>query len=205
MLEMLLTALLAAPLYPLNPVEQDTLPAMNLHVAAGMAAPNELTAVNPVLSMRGEWLMFHPIVMRPSLEYRFGNSSSNQWPEGYMHQVAFSLDMFAYRGTDRWTGYIGAGAVWAVNKFSLGDAAADSLLQTEELSDVSMDNSFGYRLTLGVRYRQVYSVEVNIVELESRMNFTSPNIGGVFRTYSEKVDLGDFRVSVGYLFNLYGH
>ena len=202
MFELLLTGLLSLPLYPLNPVDQDTLPSMNLHLSVGAASPTELLPVTPFLSVKGEWLMFHPVVMRPSVDYRFGDSRAGNMPDGFVHQVIFELETFAYRGTNSLTGYVGFGLLWAVNDFDLTSEAADSLLRTEDLAKVSLDNSFGYRLSMGVRWSRVYSVEVNVTELDSRMHFNSTTVGGLFRTYSEEVDMGDFRVHFGYLFSL---
>jgi len=201
-LELLLTGILTLPLYPLNPVEQDTLPPANIHVSVGAASPNELLPFTPVLSTKTEWLLFHPIVFRPSVDYRFSDTRNGNMPDGFMHQVVFSMETFAYRGTHDLTGYVGFGLLWAINDYDLDSRAADSLLLNEDLAKVTLDNSFGYRLSMGIRWSRVYSIEVNVTELDSRMHFTSSTVGSVFRTYSEEVDLGDFRINFGYLFSL---
>ncbi len=203
MLELILTGLLSLPLYPLNPVEQDTLPPANLHLSVGAASPTELLPITPLMSVRGEWMLFHPFVLRPSVDYRFGHTRQGNKPDGFMHQVVFGLEGFLYRGTSRLTGYAGFGLIWAVNDFDLDASAADSLQRNDNLAAVTLDNSFGYRISLGVRWSEVYSIEVNVTELDSRMHFTSQQVGAVFQTYSEEVDLGDFRVNFGYLFNLH--
>ena len=162
MLTLLVAAWMALPLYPLNPVEQDTLGYMNLHVTAGMGGPNRLMAVSPEISAKYELALYYPFVIRTSVDYRPGHTRSNTYPEADFHNLTWAIGGLYYRGTQKWTGFIGADLIYGKTWLDLSAAAADSVRTNHGIGDMSVRGQFGYRLTLGLRYREHISLEVAI-------------------------------------------
>ncbi|HUV31277.1 MAG TPA: hypothetical protein VMY05_09345 [Acidobacteriota bacterium] len=199
----LLVALwMCLPIAPLNPVEEDTLAAINLHLSAGVSSPNGVTSVGPQLSASYEMLVIHPLVIRGAVDYRYGELNSRLYPNGDLHTTTFALETFYYRGTNHLTGYIGLGAVYAISGFSLSSASADSLLDEEQVVDVELAREFGYRITLGLRYRQSYSVEAGVTELRTDLIKWGRHGPGEWSRRSQPIRTGGFRLTFGYLLPL---
>lgn len=190
------------PLYPLNPAAQDTVAAMTLHLAVGMSGPSNVLSIAPEFSTRWEFLISHPFVIRAGIDYRFPSVNSNQYPNGRVHAGTISSELLYYRGTRKVTGYLGAGVVYMLNNFSPDDRTADSLRTTEAITDVSMRDSFGYRLSFGLRFKRTLSVEVGITQLSPGFVFVRRSSPNSFQVSRETVRLNDFRVSIGYLISL---
>ena len=193
---------LCLPIAPLNPVEEDTLAAMNLHIAAGVSNPNGIVSVGPNLSTRWEMLAIHPLMVRGTADLTYGRMNSNLFPKGHLYAATFGTDLVYYRGTDRLTGYIGLGVVYGLHHFRMFDETADSLFVNELVTEVDLQQQFGYRLTLGLRYHKSYSIEVAIVEMEPDFKKTGTDgNGGATRSY-QTTRTGNFKVSLGYLFEI---
>jgi hypothetical protein len=183
---LLMTAWLCLPLAPLNPIEEDTLASVNLHVAAGVAGPNGIVSVGPIASTSLEVLVVHPFMVRATADLAYGRIKSNLFPRGDLWTTTFGGDAIYYRGTDHLTGYVGAGMFYA----------------TEGVTDVDLQQEWGYRIIIGIRYHRCYSLEITMTELTPGFRKTARDeSGGGYRTYQE-TRTGSFRVSLGYLFEI---
>ncbi len=190
------------PIAPLNPIEQDTLPAMALQVSAGVTSPNHIVSTGPELSLKYELLATHPLVLRTSLDYQFGSTRTTLWPGGTLHQASIELTAFYYRGTDKLTGYIGAGPVFRFGYYNLSSTAKDSLWAEDQIDEVSLKQALGYRIFLGMRFSKVYVLEVGVSEVESDIVYHRRPASNVEATYGESTKLSAFRITFGYLWTL---
>lgn len=199
---LLLVTWLALPLAPLNPTEEDTLASMSAHFTASVTAPNGIVSAGPELSAKYEMLVVHPFVVRGAVDLKYCRTVSELFPKGQLLSLPLSLDAFYYRGTDRLTGYIGFGGMYTINSFSPNASTIDSLMQHQSVNDVTMRNEFGYRLTLGLRYKKVYSLELSISEVypDFVLHGRDPE-GGETRSHMT-TRVGGFRLSIGYLFTI---
>lgn len=199
---LLVATWLSLPLAPLNPVEEDTLSEMSLHFTAGLANPNGIVTAGPVLSVNYEMLVIHPFMVRGTIDFKYGRMKSNLFPQGHLWTTMIGGDAIYYRGTNYLTGYVGFGFVYSFHNFVSFDATADSLLVNEGVTDVDMEQKWGYRLVLGLRYHKCYSLEVGVVELEpdfKKIGFDT-NVSET-RSY-QTTRAGSFRITVGYLFEI---
>lgn len=199
MLTLILTSLLSLPLYPLNPVDQDTLAAANLHFTLGVSGPNAIVSSGPELSLKYEMLIDHPFVVRAAADYRFGSVTTRLFPNGQMHTGTASVEGFVYRGTDKLTGYMGAGVVYSYNYFKLKSAAADSLVTNHGITDVRIKNTFGYRFTLGMRIQRSYAIEFAVTEIRPDFVYVSRTSPSQYSEMAEPIRLNDVRLSFGFL------
>jgi hypothetical protein len=199
---LLLATWLSLPLAPLNPVEEDTLSAMSLHFTAGLANPNGIVTAGPVLSANYEMLVIHPFMVRGTVDFKYGRMKSNLFPQGHLWTTTLGTDAIYYRGTNYLTGYIGFGFVYSFHHFVPFDATADSLYLNEGVTDVDVQQKWGYRLVLGLRYHKSYSLEVGIVELQPDFKKTGIlSNSGESRSY-QTTRAGSFRITLGYLFEI---
>ncbi len=198
---LVLTSWLCLPLFPLNPVAQDTLPPFSAHVSAGIGSPNRLTGPTAELTAKYEVLLFHPLVARTAIDYRIGKVTSKLYPKGILQGATLSLEFFAYRGTRRLTGYLGLGVVYAYHSYSLSKAAADSLRTNHLISDIDVIPTFGYRLTLGLRFHRSVSLEIGITEVSPKLKYIQWLSPSSYATSYEKVRLSEARVTLGYLWS----
>ena len=195
---LMMAAWLALPIAPLNPVEQDTLASMNLHIAASVTVPNGIVSAGPELSARYEMLVIHPFVVRGGVDLKYCQVTSSLFPRGNLLSLPLSADAIYYRGTDHLTGYLGFGAIYAINSFSPSQATIDSLMQASSFSDVDLRNEWGYRLTLGLRYKRCYSLEISISEIYPE--FVLRSSSGLESTRSMMTTrVGGIRLSIGYV------
>ncbi len=204
MLTLLFTCFLTLPLYPLNPVEQDTLAMINLHVTAGFNAPNRFGSISPELTGKYEMLFKHPFVLRAACDYRYGTVSSVLYPHGNLHSVTVSLEGLYYRGTNTLTGYVGLGPLVGFNYLSLSTRSADSLRANLGITGVRIRPSLGYRLTIGLRYHRAYSLELSVSQLRPTFVYTSRFSPTTYSETTDKVRLSDVRLTLGYLISLRG-
>ena len=202
MTPLLFAALLGLPLYPLNPVEEDTISFTNLHITAGLNGPGAVVSTGPDLTAKYEMVVYHPVIVRAAVDYRYGSVSSNVYPDGDLHRVSFSIEGIYYRGTDELTGYVGLGLLWSVNSFTLADNEVDSLFNYHGITDVAMNNPIGYRITAGLRLHRVYSIEVSLTESRPKYIFTQQLDANRWISSTEQFRQNDFRLSFGYLFTL---
>lgn len=204
---LLLTVWLCLPLAPINPIEQDTVSALNLHLTAGVSSPTSILSTGPVFSAKWEMLAIHPVIIRSAIDYQYGSFKNHTFRllkdisivKGNLHQFTLSADALYYRGTDRLTGYLGLGAIYTFGDLNFTSETMAQLRENYDITDVSLKPQFGYRLTLGLRYQKVYSLEIAILEIEPNYMVTY-NTG--FNTYSEvtqRTDFSGFKISLGYL------
>ncbi len=202
MYSLLLTAWLCLPVAPLNPIEEDTLAAINLHFTAGISGPNGVVSTGPEISAKYEMRVLHPLILRGAVEYKYGKMSSKLYPQGGLHTSTLSLETLYYRGTNHLTGYIGGGVVYAFNWFRPTTATADSLRAMENVTDVNVSEQIGYRITLGLRYYRSYSLEVGITELRPDIVKQEDTGQASFSKKYRQTKTGSFRITVGYLLPL---
>ena len=200
-----LTSLLSSlTLYPLNPTEQDTVAAMNLHITAGVAMPNEVSDIGPEASINFEYLLEHPFVLRTTLDYRIGNMKAVSLPEGKAHAAGMSMSVLYYRGTYSLIGYVGVGLVYSFGWFDTEAAVDDSLLANDNISGFDVTNSPGYRFIFGLRHRHHFSIEIRLTELRPDLITTRRESPTGFSEFAEPLKIHDVRLSVGYLIPLSG-
>ena len=116
MLTLLFTCFLTLPLYPLNPVEQDTLAMMNLHVTAGFNAPNRFGSISPELTGKYEMLFKHPFVVRAACDYRYGTVSS-AWQSAQCDRVTRGVVLSRHEYSHRLCGTRSAGGIQLPESF----------------------------------------------------------------------------------------
>jgi len=198
MYSLILSTLLSLPVYPLNPTVQDTLNSVNLHFTAGFNSPNSIVQSGPEFTVKTEWVVSHPFVVRAALEYKYGKVSSSQYPAGNVGTVTLSSDIIYYRGTDELTGYVGAGPVYVISNYNRSDNGK-LRFKGDILTRARIDDAFGYRLTMGLRYHRSYSLELAATEVKT--NFVTANkIDATrFSESANRVRLGDVRITLGYL------
>jgi hypothetical protein len=202
MLAVLLTSLLAVPVFPLNPTAQDTLASKDLHFTVGLGGPDRFVSISPEVTAKYEMLIHHPYMVRGTCGYRYGQVSSKLYPKGAISGITFSVEGLYYRGTDKLTGYLAAGPIMMLNYIAVSAASADSLRSNHGITDASFRPAFGYRITLGLRYHRVYSLEVSASQWYSKLVYTRRLSPTVFSQITEKTSVGDVRVTIGYLFLL---
>lgn len=202
MLALLMAAMMSLPLYPLNPVEEDTLATINAHLSMGFRAPTDVVSAGPEVSAKYELLVMHPVVMRTSVDYGYGELSSKQYPRGPLHSASVALEGFYYRGTDELTGYIGAGVLFSYYSFSPNSYASDSLRSNFGIRDVSIGSAPGFRITLGLRYESVYAMEFTVTEVRSNMKYVREAAASVVGEREQEIRLSDIRLTFGYLFTI---
>ncbi len=193
------------PLYPLNPTVQDTLPAHSLHVTVGAIGPDEVARAGPELSLKDEFLLHHPILLRAAIEYRYGSISSKRYPNGHLQGVTLAASVLYYRGTDFMMGYLGAGLVYSMSQVSMKSSVADSMLTTEGVTGVDLSSTPGYRFTFGLRYQKSISLELTLTN--TRPDFVKERAFSDVSTArnSEPLKLNDVRLTLGYIFRLSRH
>ncbi|MBD3404405.1 hypothetical protein GF420_16055 [candidate division GN15 bacterium] len=199
---LLLAGWLALPIAPLNPVVQDTLDNMALHVTAGVNTSNGIVGTGPDLTVKYEMLAVHPIILRGGLDYRLGRVRSSLYPDGTFHQGLFVLETIYYRGTNHLTGYLGLGMAWGFGHFVPTAMTEQRLFEEDQTYDIDVGTDLGYRITLGLRYQRNFSLEIAITELKPSLVYHSRPEPGVDRIRRETFRNNSFRLSVGYAFTL---
>ncbi len=205
---------LAAPLAPINPIQQDTLPAVSLHVSAGVAVDNGILSTGPLIGVKYEWRVVHPLVLRGGFDFRVGQAETRIWPNGSLEpsavitgpfqSMAIDLDIFYYRGTNKLMGYIGVGAICSFERYSANDASAASLRHDFGIDQVGMSQQFGYSLLLGLRFKKSYSFEIGISELRPDVTYAGHRSSASYVTGVSETRLGSFRVSLGHIWTIRG-
>ena len=207
---LILTVWLSLPVAPLNPIEQDTVSAMNLHFTAGLSSPTGILATGPVFSVKWEILAIHPLILRSGIDYQFGafkNRTFNTFDNikeinGKVHNLTLSTDALYYRGTNRLTGYIGLGAILTVGDIKLNRESEEQLRHNYDITDIGFKPKLGYRITLGLRYQRVYSLEIAITEIEPDYTVSYYTGNYTYEEISRRTDFSGFKVSLGYLWTL---
>ena len=199
---LLMTSWLCLPLAPLNPIAEDTLAPLNLHFTAGVNGPNGIVSVGPIMSGNLELLIIHPFMIRATTDIAYGRTRSHLFPQGHLWSMTVGGDAIYYRGTDRLTGYVGAGGFLSTHLFYPFRETADSLSVSEGVTDVDLLQAWGYRLILGLRYHRSYSLELAVSELTPDFRKTvSRGSNSESRSY-QTTHTGSFRITLGYLFRI---
>lgn len=203
MLSLVVATFIALPLYPVNPIRQDTLALLNAHVTAGITAPDGIVNTGLELTSKWELVLVHPILIRAGIDYRFGPIMALRFPDGILHGSTLSLEALVYRGTNRMTGFVGGGIV--LNKYFLHmtRAAADSMMANYHIYGVYVDPALGYRISMGLRLRRAFSIELAVTALSTDFLFRE-SLG--LHRYSQRHEparFRDFRVSLGYVFPIW--
>lgn len=199
---LLLASLLSLPIYPLNPVAEDTLALRNLHLALGVASPNNVMDAGPELSARFEFLVVHRFILRSAFDYRYGKVTTNLLPNGRLHSSTISIEALYYRGTDHLTGFFGWGLVYVFSNFRISGQAADSLRSNFGITGVRVKENVGYRLTLGLRYRKAYSFEIGITELKTAFVYTTALTESSYFEQAQRSRFSNIRATFGYIIPL---
>ncbi len=202
MLAFLAAAWLCMPVVPLNPVEEDTLSDWSVHVTLGLATPNHFIDAAPDLTLKLEKLWTHPLILRAALDYQYGQLNPKYIFDGTSHQFTLSLCALYYRGTDRLTGYLGAGPVLRVGDVGPSVGSSDSLWNYHRINKVDIQPDFGYRIVLGARLKKMLSLELVVTEVTTDLEYISqrgPSEQGIRR---EETNLSSVRLSLGYIMPL---
>lgn len=212
MITLLMVGWLSLPLAPLNPIEQDTIAAMNLHLSGGITSPNGIVSASPELSLKYEFRPAHPLIVRADVDFRFGTVGTRFWPEGketdamYLsgnyRSALFGLDLLYYRGTDHLTAYLGFGLVQSYNEFSPSKKSMDLLRTKYEIDDLDMAQKLGYRFTLGLRFNRSYCFEIAVTQMEPNLVFGRDYGAGSYSKEMVPTQFSAFRLSFGYLWQI---
>ena len=202
---LLLTTLLSLPLYPINPIKQDTLDVMAIHFSVGLTAPNGLAKMGVDFSSRYEFRVTHPVVLRTSIDFRLSQVKHIHYPTGTVFGPMLSLEALYYRGTNHMTGYIGGGVVLAMYDHATSQSDLDSLRTFHNITDVGLKRTNGYRMTFGLRFHRIYSLEVSITDVRPSFIYTSDLGDGSYSQRYSQARFNDFRVSFGYVIPIWGN
>ena len=199
---LLLATLLSLPLYPLNPVQQDTVATFNAHVTAGITAPNGIANTGVEVSSKFEMLIVHPFLIRGGVDYRFSKLRARRYPDGLLHGPTFSIEGLIYRGTNRMTGFIGLGAVLGKYYVNPTAAASDSLMANHDIYGVYVEPKFGYRFIAGLRLRSAFSIEIGVTSITTDFLYRRSVGPNSYRQLRVPARFRDFRLTFGYVLPL---
>jgi hypothetical protein len=202
MFALLMAGWLSLPIAPLNPVQQDTLDFLSLHVTGGINIANGTVKSGPEVTAKMEALAVHPLVIRAAVDYRYGQVESHTFPDGHLSMGILSLELLYYRGTNRLTGYLGLGVLYSIGDYSLTTSAADSLRLNDSVSGTGIRNTLGYRFTLGLRIRGNISLELGVTELKPKLLFYRQVSPTLVEEDADKFRNSSFRISIGYVIPL---
>lgn len=201
MIAYLFASLLALPIYPLNPTVQDTVAISNIHVTIGMNGPNRVADVSPEITLKYEWLIKHPYLIRLSAGYTRSLVDSRFYPDGTLHGFTIVPEFMMYRGTNKLMAFIGVGPMLSMGSLDLTSGAADSLKREHDITHVLFRQNFGYRLSFGLRYHRVYSLEMSLSRYEAKFLYRQKFSSGSMAEYFDKAKISDVRITIGYLFH----
>ncbi|HOD66569.1 MAG TPA: hypothetical protein PK186_06965 [candidate division Zixibacteria bacterium] len=199
MLTILIAAWLVSPLYPLNPVVEDTVNGVNMHFTIGVGGPNVLTDPGLLISAKYEFLLRHPFLLRACADYGFAAMRSKTYPDGALHSMILSAEILLYRGTDAMTGFVGMGPLLYKGYFRFDGLEPTDFVPGAVGLDIAMAPKIGYRATLGLRFNRNFSLEIGMSEARPTIRITGDTGDSRLRTFSQPVRLHDVRMSVGYL------
>jgi hypothetical protein len=202
MCSLIITALASLSIFPLNPAQDDTVNVMNLHFTAGVVSPSELISLGPEFTLKYEFLLSHPFVLRTGFDYRFGRMKQLKYPQGDYQGFTISAECLHYRGSHRMKGIIGAGIVYNYSSVSLDDRVADSIMAAQQIADVRVEPHFGYRIILGLRRSDLWSFELRVTDIRTNLVYQRDLAPNRFSLERQRFKLSDVRVSFGYLLPL---
>ncbi len=202
MYSLILTSLLSLPIFPLNPTDIDTLNSMNFHITVGLSGPSDIVSMGPEITLKYEFLFYHPIVFRTGVDYNKGRVTKLSFPNGDFHGFTTSAEILYYRGTDRMMGFLGMGVVYNKSYLNMDGNVADSVFAAESISDVYLEGRAGFRLIFGLRKSRLWSFEIRMTDIRTHLVYQR-NLGAYrYSIQREPVRLSDFRITLGYLIEL---
>ncbi|RME23591.1 MAG: hypothetical protein D6800_09625, partial [Candidatus Zixiibacteriota bacterium] len=194
MIHVLLTAWLALPIAPLNPIKEDTVAAANLQLTFGTVTPNGVVSAGPEFTIKYELRYVHHFITRAAVEYHFNELTSRLYPRGNINNFSFAGEGLLYHGTNKLMGFIGFGGVLSVNTFNPWPTTM-STLKSENVTDISLRPALGYRFIFGFRWRKKYALEFTVTELYSDLRTETALSETQFMRETRSVKTGSFRVS----------
>ncbi|HOP07244.1 MAG TPA: hypothetical protein PLF13_08135 [candidate division Zixibacteria bacterium] len=197
-----LASLLTLPIWPVNPVKQDTAAFLAMEVTTGIIAPNGISATSGNLSTKLEMLIAHPFLIRAEVDYSIGSVMANRIPSGIIHGPTYGVQLVYYRGTNRMTGTVALGPVITTGMFRLSSAAADSLATNYNINDLSIRPAIGYRATFGLRIRRTFVIEVSLTSMLTDFVYREDLSPGRYTEITQEERQNDFRVSFGFIFDI---
>ncbi len=211
MYTLLLASWMCLPLAPLNPLEQDTVAAVNLSLTVGLSAPNGIISAGPGFAIKWEMRPVHPVIVRGTGEYDFSRFSSTVFPnddnngittKGALHSVTFGADCLYYHGTHKLTGYLGFGLIYSFHYYATDLSASQAMLQAFGVNHVGIAKGPGYRIMLGLRFNKTYSLEIGVSEERPSVTFTRPVDALTYAENDAQTKLSTFRITIGRIFTL---
>ncbi|MCK4606038.1 MAG: hypothetical protein KAU35_01955 [candidate division Zixibacteria bacterium] len=200
---LLFSALLSLPLYPVNPIKQDTVNFMNAHFTAGFTGPNGILSTSAEFTTRYELMVVYPLVVRAAAEYKIGSVIDGHFPEGLLHGPTVAVEALYYRGTNRMMGFIGFGLIWTMYDLKLSSSAADSLRTNFNVTEVRLKSAPGYRIIMGLRFGRVFSLEISTTDVRPDFVYRRALGENSYALQHQDARFHDFRVSFGYLIPLW--
>lgn len=201
MIAYLFASLLALPIYPLNPTVQDTVAVSNIHMTIGINGPNRVAGVSPEITLKYEWLIDHPYLVRLSAGYTNSLIDSRFYPNGTLHGFTIVSEIMAYRGSNKLMAFVGTGPMLSLGVLNLTSRATDSLKNEHNITQVMFKPNFGYRLSFGLRYHRVYSLEISMSRYKANFLYRQTFSNGTLAEYYDDAKISDVRITIGYLFN----
>ncbi|SYZ73801.1 exported hypothetical protein [Candidatus Zixiibacteriota bacterium] len=204
--QLLMVLFLLNPIVPKNPVAQDTVEVTNIHFTVGARVGGELLKPGPEAGVKLEYLLTHPVIVRVSADLNTAYVSNFRFPEGRKKSLDLAFETLAYRGRDKFTVFLGLGAVLSLSSFDLHKQMPDSVFPVDTLVSPSqiyktrIENGYGYRIILGFRYQVHYSFEFGFQEIRPNFSFWSRDTEGQYIIY-RKAKLSTLRFTIGYLFH----
>jgi hypothetical protein len=194
------------PIVSKNPVVQDTVAVTNIHFTSGLRAGGDMLKPGPEFGIKFEYLLAHPVIVRVSADFNTAYANNIRFPQGRKKSIDLSFETLAYRGRKEFSVYLGLGAVLALNSFDLKRQMSDSLfpsnfaISPSEIYETEIDNAYGYRIILGMRYRVHYSFEFGFQEMKPQFTFRGRDSIGTFTMYRPS-QMSSLRFTLGYLFH----
>ncbi len=199
--EILMAFVMLAPIVSKNPVEQDTVAITNIHLTVGYRPANDILSQGGEAGVKFEYLLFHPVIIRSSVDYNFSDLKSRRLPEGQNQAVDLSVEALIYRGAKRLTAYFGGGLVYSLNHFKLKKQLTDSLFANSAIHKTDIENKYGYRVIMGFRVREHYTLEFGYQESHPSFMFWGHSLSGNRFIIYKDGELSTLRFTLGYVFS----
>lgn len=204
MYSLMLTVLLLAPIISKNPVIQDTVNDINFHLTLGVRPGNYIQQCGPEIGAKLEYLLFHPVIIRSSADFNSAYIDDDRYPKGRRNSIDIAFETLIYGGRKRLTSFIGAGLVYSINFFDYdiySGYGLDDIIGDRIIDKTGLDNQYGYRLIMGFRFHEFYSLEFGYQESRPNFAMTGHNGDDNFTIY-KKSKSSTVRLTVGCLIPL---
>lgn len=202
MAEALIVMFSFAPVVIVPPEVFDTANEYSLNIYGGMQTPNRDLRAGFEFGTKLEFRIVHPYLLRFGIDYSEAEVTDPFAPRGRKSSMNFNLDALAYRGRKGLISYVGLGVAFGVNNLQVASETLDSLETYLGVTQVSLKNSFGYRILMGLRFEELFVFEVSFQQANPDYVYRRDFSNGEYSL--EEID-GTFsvaRVNLGYLFKL---